>query len=67
MKVKKYKNGGKRKVTKGGFDIEIDGKTYVVDGKLVEKIRKDGTVKKRKFKAKSPVAKIKDVTRYKKQ
>ena len=60
----------KRKVTKGGFDIEIDGVTYTVEGKKVEKFRKDGTVKKRKFKVKkkdtkgTPLGKIKDVTRY---
>ena len=61
----------KRKVIKGGFDVEVDGETYIVSGKLIEKIRKDGTVKLRKFKAKgskdTPVGKIKDVTRYRKQ
>lgn len=60
----------KKKVTKGGFDIEVDGVTYTVEGKKVEKFRKDGTVKKRKFKVKkkdtkgTPLGKIKDVTRY---
>ena len=60
----------KKKVTKGEFDIEIDGTTYMVEGKKVEKFRKDGTVKKRKFKVKkkdtkgTPLGKIKDVTRY---
>lgn len=76
--VKKYNDGGKkpkrRKVVKGGFDIEIDGETYVVDAKMVETIRRDGTVKKRKFKTKprydeapSAPARIKDVTRFPKQ
>lgn len=27
----------KRKVTKGTYDIEVDGKTYQVEGKKVEK------------------------------
>jgi len=64
----------RRTVTKGGFEVEIDGKTYVVDAKMVESIRRDGTVKKRKFKTKprygeapSAPARIKDVTRYPKQ
>lgn len=60
----------RKKVSKGGFDVEVDGKTYIVEGKLVEKKGKDGTVKVRKFKAKgskdTPIGKIKDVTRYRK-
>lgn len=69
MRAKKYQDGGKakRKVTKGEYDIEIDGVTYVIPGKMVEQIRRDGTVKKRKFVSRSPVAKIKDVTKYPKQ
>lgn len=62
----------RRKVTKGEFDIEIDGVTYMVEGKKVEKFRKDGTVKKRKFRVKkkdtkdTPLGNINDVTRYRK-
>jgi len=70
MRAKKYQDGRKspsRKVTKGEYDIEIDGVTYIVPGKMVEQIRRDGTVKKRKFVSRSPVAKIKDVTKYPKQ
>jgi len=70
MKAKKYQDGGKgprRKVTKGEYDIEIDGVTYIIPGKMVEQIRRDGTVRKRKFTSKSPVVKIKDVTKYPKQ
>lgn len=70
MRAKKYQDGGKspsRKVTKGEYDIEIDGVTYIVPGKMVEQIRRDGTVRKRKFVSRSPVAKIKDVTKFPKQ
>lgn len=70
MRAKKYQDGGKpsqRKVTKGEYDIEIDGVTYTIPGKMVEQIRRDGTVRKRKFVSRSPVAKIKDVTKYPKQ
>lgn len=70
MRAKKYQNGGKspsRKVTKGEYDIEIDGVTYIIPGKMVEQIRRDGTVKKRKFVSRSPVAKIKDVTKFPKR
>ena len=59
MKAKKdYKKGGKvkRKVTKGGFDVEVDGKTRIVEGKKVEK--RGGKVVK--FKAKGAGMKIKD-------
>ena len=60
----------KRNIRKGTFDVEVDNKSYEVQGKTVVKYNKDGTVRVRKFKAKgkkgTPVKKIKDVTRYKK-
>ena len=65
MKPRKKKN-----VAKGGYDVEVDNKSYEVQGKTVVKYNKDGTVRVRKFKAKgkkgTPVKKIKDVTRYRK-
>ena len=70
MIAKKYQDEGKspsRKVTKGEYDIEIDGVTYIFPGKMVEQIRRDGTVRKRKFVSRSFVAKIKDVTKFPKQ
>jgi hypothetical protein len=52
----------KRKVSKGTFDVEVDGKSYPVKGKKVVKRRGDKTITK--FKAKggkdTPVKKIKD-------
>lgn len=58
----------KKKVRKGTFDVEVDGKEYGVKGKEVTKFNKDGTVKARKFKAKgakgTPVKRIKDVDKY---
>lgn len=63
MKAKKdYKKGGKvkRKVTKGGFDVEVDGKTRIVEGKKVEK--RGGKVVK--FKAKGAGMKIKDKMKF---
>ena len=60
----------KKSVAKGGYDVEVDNKSYEVQGKTVVKYNKDGTVRVRKFKAKvkkgTPVKKIKDVTRYRK-
>jgi len=60
----------KKRVAKGGYDVEVDNKSYEVQGKTVVKYNKDGTVRVRKFKAKgkkgTPVKKIKDVTRYRK-
>ena len=46
----------KRKVTKGSFDVEVDGKTRIVEGKRVEK--RGGRVTK--FVAKGAGMKIKD-------
>ena len=46
----------KRKVTKGGFDVEVDGKTRMVEGKRVEK--RGGRITK--FKAKGAGMQIKD-------
>tara|TARA_Y100000361_G_scaffold148388_1_gene161139 strand:- start:190 stop:627 length:438 start_codon:yes stop_codon:yes gene_type:complete len=52
----------KRKVSKGTFDVEVDGKSYPVKGKKVVKTRGDKTITK--FKAKggkgTPVKRIKD-------
>ena len=51
-----------RKVTRGMFVVEVDGKTYLVKGKRVEKTRGDKTVTK--FKARggkdTPIKKIND-------
>ena len=58
----------KKKVEKGTYSVEVDGKEYGVKGKVVVKYNKDGTVRVKKFKAKgekgSPIKKIKDVDRY---
>ncbi len=52
----------KRKVSKGTFDVEVDGKSYPVKGKKVVKTRGNKTITT--FKAKggkdTPVKKIKD-------
>ncbi len=52
----------RRKVSKGTFDVEVDGKSYPVKGKKVVKKRGNKTITK--FKAKggkdTPVKKIKD-------
>ena len=52
----------KRKVSKGTFDVEVDGKSYPVKGKKVVKTRGDKTITK--FKARggkdTPIRKIKD-------
>ena len=52
----------KRKVSKGTFDVEVDGKSYPVKGKKVVKTRGDKTITK--FKAKggkdTPIKRIKD-------
>ena len=42
----------KKKVTKGTWGVEVDGKEYEVKGKTVEKYNRDGTVRVRKFKSK---------------
>lgn len=47
----------KRKVTKGTYDVEVDGKTYQVEGKKVEK--RGGKVVKFKAKGKGDGFKIK--------
>jgi len=62
----------RRTVTKGGFDIEIDGKTYVVEGTLKEWLRKNDLVKRRKFKVTkrgakgTPLGSINEKTKYNK-
>ena len=62
----------RRTVTKGGFDIEIDGETYVVDGTLKEWLGKNDLVKKRKFKVRkrdakgTPLGSINEKTKYNK-
>lgn len=60
----------KKKVTKGTWGVEVDGKEYEVKGKTVEKYNRDGTVRVRKFKSKgekgSPIKSVKDVDRYRK-
>ena len=52
----------RRKVSKGTFDVEVDGKSYPVKGKKVVKKRGNKTITK--FKARggkdTPVKKIKD-------
>ena len=52
----------KRKVSKGTFDVEVDGKTYLVKGKKVVKTRGGKTITK--FKARggkdTPIKRIKD-------
>lgn len=57
----------KRKVTKGTFDMEVDGKKVEVKGKLKEKFSKDGDKKKEVFKArgKDVIKKTKEVKKNK--
>lgn len=57
----------KRKVTKGTFDMEVDGKKVEVKGKLKEKLSKDGDKKKEVFKArgKDVIKKTKEVKKNK--
>tara|TARA_S200002703_G_scaffold23811_1_gene20676 strand:+ start:444 stop:671 length:228 start_codon:yes stop_codon:yes gene_type:complete len=42
----------KRKVTKGTFDMEVDGKSVPVKGKLVQRFDKEGNLVAEKFTAK---------------
>ncbi len=41
----------KRKVTKGTYDMEVDGKSVPVKGKLVQKFNKKGELVAEKFTA----------------
>lgn len=42
----------RRKVTKGTFDMEVDGKSVPVKGKLVQRFDKEGNLVSEKFTAK---------------
>ena len=57
----------KRKVTKGTFDMEVDGKKVEVKGKLKEKFSNTGEKKKEVFKArgKDVIKKTKEVKKNK--
>lgn len=65
---KNYKNMPRavkrRQVTKGTWTVGIDDSEVPVTGKEVIVTRKEGTVKKRSFKAKGEGVKIKDKTRF---
>lgn len=54
----------RRQVTKGTWTVGIDDSEVPVTGKEVVVTKKDGTVKKRLFKAKGDGVKIKDKTRF---
>ena len=66
--LKNYKNMPKaikrRQVTKGTWTVGVDDNEIPVMGKEVVVTKKDGTVKKRVFKAKGEGIKIKDKTRF---